>query len=267
MNSTKNRAFGERIAHLRKMKERTQAEMAKDLNLTRNTISKWEAGIQDIKSQEIIALSQYFNVSCDELLTGNKPEHAELANNLGLTTEAIETLQRFKRCADGKLTEEEKKKFKKFCFPYKNDLYEALPSALVELEKEKANCKREELMPDIEIEINRAKSYLHMVQNITADYQPIFAEYERVVNVVNYILKQAQCENALSNLGKFLEGGHDEYFLGLGGYSVFEHGEEEPFHTKENFSSNYLATFEEYLKEWKKRNCLKRPDKWDDSME
>ena len=106
MNKGTNRTIGERIAHMRKMKDKTQSEMAKDLNLTRNTISKWEANIQEIKSHDIIALAEYFGVSCDEILTGNRPEHMELMP-LGLTSESIDNLQRMYRCAKGNFTEKE----------------------------------------------------------------------------------------------------------------------------------------------------------------
>ena len=91
-----NENIGKRLARLRKEKGKSQAEMAADLFTTRNTIAKWETGAQDLKSDSVIKLSKYFNVSCDELLTGNKAEHAELANSLGLTSPAIEILKEMK---------------------------------------------------------------------------------------------------------------------------------------------------------------------------
>ena len=102
MTKTLDGTIGERIAWLRKKKNKTQVEMAKDLNLTRNTISKWEANIQEIKGHDLVALAEYFNVSCDEILTGNRPEYAQLSNELGLSSEAIESLIYLKKLSDYK---------------------------------------------------------------------------------------------------------------------------------------------------------------------
>ena len=62
--------FGNRLYELRKQKGLSQEELASRLDVTRQTVSKWELGetAPDIKQAQI--LSQIFNVSLDEL-TGN----------------------------------------------------------------------------------------------------------------------------------------------------------------------------------------------------
>ena len=62
--------FGNRLYELRKQKGLSQEELASRLDVTRQTVSKWELGetAPDIKQAQI--LSQIFNISLDEL-TGN----------------------------------------------------------------------------------------------------------------------------------------------------------------------------------------------------
>ena len=62
--------FGNRLYELRKQKGLSQEELANRLDVTRQTVSKWELGetAPDIKQAQI--LSQIFNISLDEL-TGN----------------------------------------------------------------------------------------------------------------------------------------------------------------------------------------------------
>ena len=62
--------FGNRLYELRKQQGLSQEELANRLDVTRQTVSKWELGetAPDIKQAQI--LSQIFNISLDEL-TGN----------------------------------------------------------------------------------------------------------------------------------------------------------------------------------------------------
>ena len=62
--------FENRLYELRKQKGLSQEELASRLDVTRQTVSKWELGetAPDIKQAQI--LSQIFNISLDEL-TGN----------------------------------------------------------------------------------------------------------------------------------------------------------------------------------------------------
>ena len=58
----------QRIRDLREDKDLSQAQMAKKLNLSQSTYSRYENGILDIPSQVLIALASFHNVSVDYLL-------------------------------------------------------------------------------------------------------------------------------------------------------------------------------------------------------
>ena len=64
--------LGERLYKLRKEKNLSQEEVAEYLNVTRQTISKWETdgSVPDI--DKIIPLCKLYNISTNELLTGEK---------------------------------------------------------------------------------------------------------------------------------------------------------------------------------------------------
>ena len=61
--------FSDNLILLRKAKNMTQEELAEKLNVTRQTLSKWETGdsLPDIEKSRMIA--DIFDVSLDELVT------------------------------------------------------------------------------------------------------------------------------------------------------------------------------------------------------
>ena len=66
------RVTGNLISELRKSKGYTQSELAKKLNVSDKTISKWENGIGYPEITQFPALSNLFGVSIDYLLTGER---------------------------------------------------------------------------------------------------------------------------------------------------------------------------------------------------
>lgn len=58
----------ERIKRLREQKGITQAELAKQLNITRSSVNAWEQGISVPSTQYIVELAHIFKVSTDYLL-------------------------------------------------------------------------------------------------------------------------------------------------------------------------------------------------------
>ena len=64
--------FNEKLKELRKQRGLTQEELAKDLYVSRTAVSKWESkrGVPNIESLK--AISSYFSVSVDELLSGEE---------------------------------------------------------------------------------------------------------------------------------------------------------------------------------------------------
>lgn len=63
-----------RIRDLREDSDLTQEQLAKLLNVSQTTYSRYETGFLDIPSQSLIKLAQYYSVSIDYLvgLTNNK---------------------------------------------------------------------------------------------------------------------------------------------------------------------------------------------------
>lgn len=65
-------SFGERLQKLRKQKGWSQEELAEKLELTRQTVSKWELEQSAPDLDYIIALSDLFQVSTDYLIKGRE---------------------------------------------------------------------------------------------------------------------------------------------------------------------------------------------------
>jgi transcriptional regulator with XRE-family HTH domain len=57
-----------RIKHLREQQSMTQAELAKQLGITRSSVNAWEMGISVPSTQYIVELANIFKVSTDYLL-------------------------------------------------------------------------------------------------------------------------------------------------------------------------------------------------------
>ena len=81
--------FHNKLYHLRKQKGLSQEELANRLNVSRQTISKWEVGDSTPDMEKLIAISDMFQISLDELVmdkvqtqTGETPYKAEIVNEL-----------------------------------------------------------------------------------------------------------------------------------------------------------------------------------------
>lgn len=64
----------DKLLKLRKEKGLSQEEVADILNVSRQTISKWETGQSSPDFDKIIPICELYEISCDELLTGKKKE-------------------------------------------------------------------------------------------------------------------------------------------------------------------------------------------------
>ena len=62
------KSVGERIASARKSKGMTQERFSEILGIRRDKLAKWEAGIANVKIQDIIIIAQKLNISSDYLL-------------------------------------------------------------------------------------------------------------------------------------------------------------------------------------------------------
>lgn len=61
-------ALSEKLYTLRKKSGLSQEQLAEQLNVSRQAISKWESGTSSPESDKLIAISDYFNVSLDYLM-------------------------------------------------------------------------------------------------------------------------------------------------------------------------------------------------------
>lgn len=59
--------FEEKLINLRKQKSMSQEELAEKLNVTRQTISKWELGQSKTDMDKLLEISKLFGISVDEL--------------------------------------------------------------------------------------------------------------------------------------------------------------------------------------------------------
>ena len=73
--------FNEKLKELRKSKEFTQEELAEELNVSRQAITKWESGegVPDIENLKQISI--LFNITIDELIKEDKKVDITSFNN------------------------------------------------------------------------------------------------------------------------------------------------------------------------------------------
>ena len=60
--------FNEKILDLRKKKLLSQEELGRELNVSRQTISKWESGQSYPDFEKLVLLSDFFELTLDELM-------------------------------------------------------------------------------------------------------------------------------------------------------------------------------------------------------
>ena len=65
--------FNEKLQELRKRKGLTQEQLANALYVSRTAVSKWESGRGYPNMESLKALAKFFDVSIDELLSGEEP--------------------------------------------------------------------------------------------------------------------------------------------------------------------------------------------------
>lgn len=95
--------FNNRLYQLRKQKGLSQEELANRLNVSRQTVSKWEVGDSTPEMEKLVAISDLFDVSLDVLVMGKEEKNeAKESKNSEFATVLNEKV----------LTEKNKKKAK-----------------------------------------------------------------------------------------------------------------------------------------------------------
>ena len=70
--------FNEKLMMLRKSKNLSQEQLGNELNVARQTVSKWELGETTPEMDKLIKMSEIFGVSLDELI---KAQDIDINNN------------------------------------------------------------------------------------------------------------------------------------------------------------------------------------------
>lgn len=68
------------LARCRKAVPLTQEELAEKLNVTRQTVSKWESGLSEPDTDTLLCMSEIFGVSVDEILRGEERKDVQVQN-------------------------------------------------------------------------------------------------------------------------------------------------------------------------------------------
>ena len=98
--------FNNRLYERRKQKGFSQEELAGRLNVSRQTVSKWEVGESTPDMEKLLAISDLFGVSLDELVKGEEAQPAG-------TSETIVKSELYSDIKEHVLTEDNKKKAQK----------------------------------------------------------------------------------------------------------------------------------------------------------
>ena len=98
--------FNNKLYELRKQKGFSQEELANRLNVSRQTISKWEVGESTPDMENLVAISELFEISLDELVLNKLPEEAD-------TSAQVVKSEFYSDIKENVLTDENRKKAKK----------------------------------------------------------------------------------------------------------------------------------------------------------
>jgi transcriptional regulator with XRE-family HTH domain len=96
--------FGNRLYELRKKKGLSQEELGNKINVSRQTISKYELSEAIPDMEKLVLLSDYFHVSLDELVLGNEVREPSVERPPSVIRKKVEAL----------CTETNKKRARKF---------------------------------------------------------------------------------------------------------------------------------------------------------
>ena len=76
--------FSEKLYELRKKEGFSQEELAEKVNVSRQSVSKWESGQSTPEMDKLILLSNIFNISIDELVGKESINSLKIENNASI---------------------------------------------------------------------------------------------------------------------------------------------------------------------------------------
>ena len=74
--------FNEKLLELRKKEGFSQEELAEKVNVSRQSVSKWESGQSTPEMDKLILLSNIFNISIDELVGKESINNLKIENDV-----------------------------------------------------------------------------------------------------------------------------------------------------------------------------------------
>lgn len=92
--------IGTRIKILREKAGMTQADLAKEMHVSREAVNQWERGARDIKSGTIVALAHVLGTNCDYILRGIDTENIDAVQNYGLSNRTLQILKGLAEAAE-----------------------------------------------------------------------------------------------------------------------------------------------------------------------
>lgn len=97
--------FSSRLYELRKAKGLSQEELANKLNVSRQTVSKWELGDSTPDMEKLTAISDLFEISLDQLVLGKAPASGDTSSKaediLNVLEEKVLTTENKKKAGKG----------------------------------------------------------------------------------------------------------------------------------------------------------------------
>lgn len=91
-----DKVYGYRLSAARAAKGLTQQQVADAVGVTRQAVGYWENADRSLQADNIVKLAQALDITCDELLTGKKPQYFSAEEATGLTNETVSHLHDLK---------------------------------------------------------------------------------------------------------------------------------------------------------------------------
>ena len=90
--------IGLRISKLREKRGLSQKQLADELEknglkVRRETVTQWENGSRDLKTEYTVKLADFFGVTCDYILRGIESENVDICKETGLTNNSINRIR------------------------------------------------------------------------------------------------------------------------------------------------------------------------------
>ncbi|WP_294466014.1 helix-turn-helix transcriptional regulator [uncultured Anaerofustis sp.] len=96
-------SFKEQLIHLRNTNGLSQEDLAEKLNVTRQSVSKWEVGETMPDTDKLIKISEIFNVSTDYLLKDiDNVSNSKSKISVALSKEVNETIENINKMSRSK---------------------------------------------------------------------------------------------------------------------------------------------------------------------